>query len=171
MNRGFRIYFRNGYCISTDKSRLDIKAIHQFLATESYWSLQIPYEKVEQAVAHSLNFGLYLKDRQVGYARVITDFSTVAYLGDVFILPEFRGQGLSKWLIQTIMKYPELQGFRRWVLSTADAHGLYEQFGWRPVANPERWMEVHNREVYTKRNHDPQLTQPSGNVQVAPSVS
>jgi GNAT superfamily N-acetyltransferase len=150
MKRGFRIYFKNGYCISTDKSRLDIHAIHNFLSTQSYWSLQIPFEKVKQAVENSLNFGLYLKDRQIGYARVITDFSTVAYLGDVFILPEFRGQGLSKWLMQTIMKYPELQGFRRWILSTADAHGLYEQFGWQSVANPERWMEVHNREVYSR---------------------
>jgi GNAT superfamily N-acetyltransferase len=106
--------------------------------------LNIPFSRVETAIDHSLNFGLYLKEQQIGYARVITDFASIAYLGDVYVLPEFRGQGLSKWLMQTIMEYPDLQGLRRWILSTADAHGLYKQFGWKPVACPDRWMEVHS---------------------------
>lgn len=114
--------------------------------------MNIPFSRVEEAIAHSLNFGLYSKEQQIGYARVISDFTSVAYLGDVYVLPDFRGQGLSKWLMQTIMAYPELQGLRRWILSTADAHGLYKQFGWSPVAFPERWMEVHNREVYAVKN-------------------
>jgi GNAT superfamily N-acetyltransferase len=145
----YRAIYRDGFCISTEKARLDIKAIHHFLSTQAYWSLNIPFNRVEEAVAHSLNFGLYFKEQQIGYARVVSDFSSVAYLGDVYVLPDFRGQGLSKWLMKTIMAYPELQGLRRWILSTADAHGLYKQFGWLPVAYPERWMEVHNREVYS----------------------
>ena len=145
----YRSFYKNGYCISTEKARLDIKAIHHFLSTKAYWSLNIPLSRVEEAVAHSLNFGLYLKEQQIGYARVISDFASVAYLGDVYVLPDFRGQGLSKWLMQTIMEYPDLQGLRRWILSTADAHGLYKQFGWKPVTYPERWMEVHNKEVYS----------------------
>ena len=144
----YRAFYKDGFSISTEKARLDIKAIHHFLSTQAYWTLNIPLSRVEEAVAHSLNFGLYYKEQQIGYARVISDFSSIAYLGDVYVLPDFRGRGLSKWLMQTIMTYPELQGLRRWLLSTADAHGLYKQFGWEPVAYPERWMEVHNREVY-----------------------
>ena len=144
----YRAFYKDGFCISTEKARLDLKAIHHFLSTQAYWSLNIPFNRVEEAVAHSLNFGLYYKEQQIGYARVVSDFSSIAYLGDVYVLPDFRGQGLSKWLMQTIMAYPELQGLRRWILSTADAHGLYKQFGWEPVAYPERWMEVHNRDVY-----------------------
>jgi GNAT superfamily N-acetyltransferase len=106
---GYRSFYKDGFCISTEKERLDIKAIHHFLSTHSYWSLNIPYSKVEQAVAHSLNFGVFQKEKQIGYARVISDFSSIAYLGDVYVLPEFRGNGLSKWLMQTIMEYPELQ--------------------------------------------------------------
>ena len=146
----YRAFYKNGFCISTEKARLDITAIHHFLSTQAYWSLNIPLSRVEDAIAHSLNFGLYLKEQQIGYARVISDFASIAYLGDVYVLPDFRGQGLSKWLMKTIMEYPELQGLRRWILSTADAHGLYKQFGWKPVAYPDRWMEVHNREVYSK---------------------
>jgi GNAT superfamily N-acetyltransferase len=144
----YRAFYKDGYCISTEQARLDIKEIHHFLSTQAYWSLNIPFSKVEEAVARSLNFGLYYNKRQIGYARVISDFASIAYLGDVYVLPEYRGRGLSKWLMKTVMEYPELQGMRRWILSTADAHGLYKQFGWVPVAYPERWMEVHNREVY-----------------------
>ena len=144
----YRSFYKEGFCISTEKARLDIKAIHHFLSTESYWCRNIPYSRVEEAIAHSLNFGLYENEKQVGFSRVITDFSTVAYLGDVYILPVFRCKGLSKWLMQTVVEYPELQGLRRWILSTKDAHGLYGQFGWTPLASPERWMEIHNRDVY-----------------------
>ena len=140
--------YKDDCCISTDKSKLDLKAVHHFLATQSYWCLNIPFEKVATAAANSLCFGLYCKDQQIGYARIITDYATVAYLGDVYVLPEFRGRGLSKWLLQTIMSYPELQGLRRWILATRDAHGLYQQFGWQPFANPEKWMEVHHKDVY-----------------------
>ncbi|HEV3224770.1 MAG TPA: GNAT family N-acetyltransferase [Puia sp.] len=146
----YRAFYKDGFCISTEKARLDIKAIHHFLSTQAYWSLNIPYSRVEEAAMHSLNFGLYFKEKQIGYARVISDFSCIAYVGDLYVLPEFRGKGLSKWLMKTIMTYPELQGLRRWILSTADAHGLYKQFGWKPVAFPDRWMEVHNGEVYTR---------------------
>ena len=145
----YRAFYKNGFCISTEQARLDIEAIHHFLSKKAYWSLNIPFCKVEKAVAHSLNFGLYYNKCQIGYARVISDFASIAYLGDVYVLPDFRGRGLSKWLMKTIMEYPELQGMRRWILSTADAHGLYKQFGWVPVAYPERWMEVHNRAVYS----------------------
>jgi GNAT superfamily N-acetyltransferase len=143
----YRAFYKDGFCISTERSRLDVGAIHHFLSTQAYWSLNIPFSKVEDAVAHSLNFGLYFNERQVGYARVISDFASIAYLGDVYVLPEFRGRGLSKWLMKTIMEYPELHGLRRWILSTADAHGLYKQHGWMPVAYPERWMEIHNKWV------------------------
>jgi GNAT superfamily N-acetyltransferase len=144
----YRAYYKNGFCISTEKDRLDLNAIHHFLSTQAYWSLNIPFARVEEAVSHSLNFGVYLKEQQIGYARVVSDLASIAYLGDVYILAEFRGQGLSKWLMKTIMEYPELQGLRRWILSTADAHGLYRQFGWVSVAHPDRWMEVHNGKVY-----------------------
>jgi GNAT superfamily N-acetyltransferase len=146
-----RSYCKDGFCISTDKARLDIQAMHRFLSGQAYWSLNIPMSRIEKANEQSLTFGLYREDEQIGFARVISDYSTIAYLGDVYVLPEFRGLGLSKWLMQTIMDYPDLQGLRRWILSTADAHGLYSQFGWKPVAYPGRWMEVYNRDVYGKR--------------------
>ena len=140
-----------GYCISTEKAKLDLKAIHHFLSTQAYWSKNIPIEKVQTAIENSLNFGLYLKDQQIGYARIISDFSTIAYLGDLYILPEYRGQGLSKWLMNTIMSHPNLQGLRRWILLTSDAHGLYKQFGWTEIANPDKWMERHDKGVYTTK--------------------
>ena len=146
----YRSYYKDGFCISTDRARLDTCAIHHFLSTQSYWSKNIPFSRVEAAIAHSLNFGLYQKENQIGFARIISDFSTMAYLADVYVLPEFRGRGLSKWLIQSIMDYPELQGLRRWILATKDAHGLYQQFGWKPVADPDRWLEVHDGEVYSR---------------------
>lgn len=140
--------FKEGFCISTDPAKLDLQAVHHFLSTESYWSKNIPFEKVKNASAHSLNFGLYHNDRQIGYARIITDYTSIAYLGDVYVLEAFRGQGLSKWLMETIKAHPELQGLRRWILATKDAHGLYKQFGFTPLAGPERWMELHNKNVY-----------------------
>ena len=144
--------YKDGFCISTNKSRLDIPAIHHFLSNEAYWSLGIPFETVKKSIDHSLNFGLYHNEQQIGFARIISDFSTIAYLGDVYILPEFRGCGLSKWIMETITSFPELQGLRRWILLTGDAHGLYKQFGWKDISNPERWMELHNKYVYKKTN-------------------
>ena len=127
---------------------MDIGFIHHYLSTHAYWSLNIPFETVERSIEHSLCFGVFHGDEQVGFARVITDRATIAYLGDVFIVPEHRGKGLSKDLIRTIMAYPDLQGLRRWILLTRDAHGLYEQFDWAPLQHPERYMEVVNPNVY-----------------------
>ncbi|KYP13144.1 GNAT family N-acetyltransferase [Flavihumibacter sp. CACIAM 22H1] len=141
--------YRDNYLISTDQSRLDISAIHRFLSTEAYWSLNIPREKMEKSIKHSLCFGVYRLDKQIGFARVISDFATIAYLGDLYILDAYRGKGLSKWLLEVIMGHPELQGLRRWILLTADAHALYKQFGWTEIADPAKWMELHNKSVYT----------------------
>ena len=129
------------YEISTDKSRLDVSVIHQFLSQESYWAQNIPLEIVERAIKGALCFGVYLGNEQVGYARVITDEATFAYLADVFILREHRGKGLSKRLVETISNWPALQGLRRWVLATRDAHTLYAQFGFTELNHPEWFMQ------------------------------
>ena len=147
---GNDLYTRGDYSITTDRHKLDITVIHEFLSTQSHWAKDIPMETVRKSIEHSLNFGLFHKDHQVGYARLITDFATIAYLGDVFILPDYRGQGLSKWLIETVMSYPDVQGLRRWMLLTSDAHGLYEKVGWKRVAKPELYMEWHDPHVYNK---------------------
>jgi predicted GNAT family N-acyltransferase len=142
--------YKNDYCISTDKTKLDLKTVHAFLSTKAYWCLNIPYETVKKAAENSLNFGVYNNNEQIGYARIISDFSTIAYLGDVYIIDEFGGKGLSKWLMETIMNHSELQGLRRWILLTGDAHGLYRQFGWTDIADAAKWMELHNKNVYSK---------------------
>jgi len=131
-----------GYTISTDKSRLDFEPIYRYLNEESYWSKGISREILKRAIEHSMCFGIYHQDEQAGFARVITDQATYAYLCDVFILRAHRGAGLSQWLIHTIKVHPDLQGLRRWSLATADAHGLYSQFGFTVVGQPERWMEI-----------------------------
>ncbi|UFH55243.1 GNAT family N-acetyltransferase [Spirosoma sp. KNUC1025] len=136
------------YVISTDKARLDIPTIHQFLSQEAYWSLNIPIEIVQRSIDNSLCFGIYQADNQVGFARVVTDTATFGYLADVFILPEHRGKGLSKQLIAYIMAYPALQGLRRILLVTRDAHGLYEQFGFKPIDNPENTMTTKTFTAY-----------------------
>lgn len=143
--------FDNGdYRISTDKSLLDRAKIHHYLSTEAYWCKGIPLDTFQRSVDNALCFGVYRQGELVGFARVISDFATIAYLGDVFILPEHRGKGLSKWLMETIMGHPDLQGLRRWILLTGDAHGLYRQFGWKDLAAPDKWMERHDAEVYTR---------------------
>ncbi|MFZ1281903.1 MAG: GNAT family N-acetyltransferase [Ignavibacteriaceae bacterium] len=142
--------YKDDHCISTNRAKLDVNAIHNFLSTQSYWCQNIPIQTVIKSIDNSLNFGLYYKDKQIGYARIISDFSTMAYLADVYVLPEHRGKGLSKWMMQVIMSHPELQGLRRWMLLTADAHGLYKQFGWKEIANPDRYMELHNKNIYQK---------------------
>jgi len=141
--------YKDGFCISTDKEKLDIETIHEFLSTKAYWCINIPKEKVQTAIQNSLCFGVYQDKKQIGFARIISDFSTIAYLGDVFILEEYRGKGLSKWLMDYIMNYPDLQGLRRWILLTGDAHELYRQFGWTDIENPSRWMELFNKNVYS----------------------
>ncbi len=138
---------RGEYSISTDKGRLDVAVIHGFL-TMSYWAAGVPMDVVKRSIEHSLAFGVYKEDQQVGFARVITDYATFAYLGDVFILEPFRGRGLSKWLMEVIVGHPELQGLRRWVLLTRDAHGLYRKVGFTELSHPERYMEMHFPDVY-----------------------
>ncbi len=140
---------KDDYSISTDKDKLNLDFIHHFLSTQTYWCLNIPFTTVKRSVENSLCFGVYYSDQQVGFARIITDYATIAYLGDVFIIPEHRGKGLSKRLVGEIMAHPDLQGLRRWMLLTRDAHSLYERFGWVTVPNPERFMEVTNPNVYT----------------------
>ncbi|MDP9078748.1 MAG: GNAT family N-acetyltransferase [Bacteroidota bacterium] len=135
-------FLKNGFVISTDKSLLNIDLIYSYLDKESYWAQGIPGETVKKAISGSLCFGIYKQHEQVGFARVITDKATFAYICDVFVIADYRRMGLSKWLIQTIVKHPELQGLRRWSLATADAHGLYSQFGFTPVTKPEVWMEI-----------------------------
>lgn len=134
--------------ISTNKSLLDIDAIHGFLSTKAYWCMNIPRERVEASIRNSLCFGVYQGLRQIGFARVISDFATIAYLGDVYILEEHRRKGLSKKLMTTIMNHEDLRGLRRWILLTSDAHELYRQFGWTTIADPTKWMEIHNKNVY-----------------------
>lgn len=142
------MYDKNDIYISTDKSKMDIEIIHKYLSEESYWAKGISKEIVEKSLANSFCFGVFYQDKQVGFAKVITDFTTIAYLGDVFILDEFRRLGLSKLLMENIMNHPELQGLRRWILLTADAHELYKKFGWNNIKDPTRWMEVHTKNVY-----------------------
>ena len=137
------------YVISTDAALLDLDVIHGFIA-QSYWAKAVPKALVEKMIRHSLCFGVYEGTTQVGFARIISDFATFAYLADVFILPEHRGKGLSKALMETILAHPDLQGLRRWMLVTLDAQGLYGQFGFKEVANPERHMEIHYPGMYEK---------------------
>jgi GNAT superfamily N-acetyltransferase len=141
---------KGDYSITTDKSQLDIYAIYRFLSIQSHWSKNIPLDRVKTSVENSLNFGLFHHNMQIGYARVISDFATIAYLGDVYVLPEYRGRGLSKWLMEQVMAHPNLQGLRRWILLTSDAHGLYKKYGWKEVAKPGLYMELYNPDVYTK---------------------
>ena len=149
-------YHRDNFTLSTDPARLDVDAIHAFLTT-AYWSPGIPREIVARAIQHSLCFGVYDGARQIGFARVITDRATYAYLADVFIIEEYRGRGLSKWLIAGILAHPDLQDLRRWGLATRDAHGLYRQFGFTELAAPERWMEIAKPDIYKMKleNADP----------------
>lgn len=142
------VHTRNAeYEISTDSALLDVTTIHAFL-TQSYWSPGIPRAIVERAITNSLCFGLYRKTEQVGFARVITDKATFAYLADVFVLEAHRGKGLSKWLMQVVMQHQDLQGLRRFMLGTKDAHGLYKQFEFGALANPSRLMEILKPDLY-----------------------
>jgi GNAT superfamily N-acetyltransferase len=133
--------------ITTSKGRLDVDAIHGYLTT-SYWSPGVSKETIVRAIANSLCFGLFHGAHQVGFARVITDKATFAYLSDVYVLEPHRGKGLSKWMLEVIRDHPELQGLRRFMLATSDAHGLYSQFGFAPLVNPSRMMEIVDVDVY-----------------------
>ncbi len=138
---------RGEYCISTDRRKLDVEAIHSYL-TSSYWSPGIPRSTVEKALSNSICFGLYHGANQVGLTRVITDTATYAYLCDVYILEEHRGKDLGKWLMQNVLSHPDLQGLRRFTLATRDAHGLYAQFGFQPLGDPARHMEISIPDIY-----------------------
>jgi N-acetylglutamate synthase-like GNAT family acetyltransferase len=135
-------FIDKGYLISTDKSLLDFDVIYNYLDKQSYWAKGIPPQKLKSAIENSICFGVYHNKNQIGFARVITDKATFAYIADVFILPGFRKKGLSKWLMQTIMNFPDFADLRRWSLATADAQGLYSQFGFTQITRPERWMEI-----------------------------
>jgi N-acetylglutamate synthase-like GNAT family acetyltransferase len=138
------------YEISTDPARLDVALIHRWLSEDSYWSKAIPREIVERAISNAMNFAIYHeREGQVGFARVITDKATFAYLADVFVLEAHRGKGLSKRLMQAVVDHPDLQGLRRWLLATRDAHSLYAQFGFKPVV-AERLMERVDAEIYLR---------------------
>jgi GNAT superfamily N-acetyltransferase len=134
---------RDPFTISTDPARLDIDAICDFF-TRAYWAHGRPRERTERALANSLVFGVYEGTKQIGIARVVSDYAVVAYLCDVFIHEDYRAHGLGKWLIETVMAHPDLQGLRRWTLATRDAHGLYKQYGFSPLADPAGWMEILN---------------------------
>ena len=142
---------RGEFLISTDRARLDLDLVHGFL-TNCYWAKGIPRETVERSIEHALCFGVYdSSGAQVGFARVISDFATIAYVGDVFVLDTYRGRGLGRWLMECITQHPALQGLRRWILTTRDAHGLYSRVGFAPVKFPERYMELHDPQVYEIR--------------------
>ena len=140
---------KDNFVISTDKQKFDIDLIHSFL-TRSYWAEGISKEIIKRSIEGSLCFGVFENDRQVGFARMITDKATFAYLADVFIIEEYQGRGLSKLLMEVIMSHPDLQGLRRFMLATRDAHGLYKQFGFIPLTNVDRWMQIHDPDVYKR---------------------
>jgi GNAT superfamily N-acetyltransferase len=155
---------KNEFMISTDKSKLDIQIIQNYLSTESYWAKNIPVETVKKSIDGSCCFGLYVKEntaavtqilptrKQVGFARVVTDYATFGYLADVFVIEKYRGKGLAKWLMEEIMNHADLQGLRRWMLATKDAHGLYVKSGFLPLDKPERIMGFKPFEAYPQTN-------------------
>lgn len=138
---------KDDFKISTDKSKINLTYVHAFLS-QSYWAEGIPLETVQRSIEGSICFSVFHFNEQIGFARVITDEATFAYLADVFIDDNYRGKGLSKWMMEIIMNYPPLQGLRRFMLATRDAHGLYQQFGFQPMTNADRWMQIHNPDVY-----------------------
>jgi GNAT superfamily N-acetyltransferase len=146
-----REWRRDEFCISTDPDRLDLAVVHGYL-TQSYWAAGVPLDTVRRSIAHSLVFGLYEGERQIGFARVISDRATFAYVCDVFVLEDWRGRGLGKWLVATVTSHPDLQGLRRWTLATRDAHGLYCQVGFTDLKRPGMFMERHDPDVYRRSN-------------------
>jgi GNAT superfamily N-acetyltransferase len=143
------LWSKGDYEISTDPARIDAVMVHEFL-TNSYWARGIPVETVRLSIENSIAFGVYHGQQLVGFARIISDLATFAYLADVFILPSHRGRGLSQWLMECIVSHPDLQGLRRWMLATKDAHGLYAKFGFTPLKSAGSWMAIHRPDVYAK---------------------
>jgi GNAT superfamily N-acetyltransferase len=142
-----RDYRKGEFTVSTDRERIDLDVVHGFL-TECYWAKGIPRDVVARSIEHSLCFGVYAEGKQIGFARVISDCATYAYIGDVFMLESFRGRGLGKWLMECVMQHPQLQGLRRWSLVTRDAHGMYARLGFGPLKKPQNYMELHRPDVY-----------------------
>ena len=141
---------KDNFLLSTNKALIDIAAVHQYLSEESYWAKGIPIEKVIKSIDNSFCVGIYDAGKQVAFARIITDCTAFAYLCDVFVVKEYQGRGLGKWLIESIHSIPDLQGLRRWMLATRDAHGLYKLFGWVHMSEEQvpRFMQLHNPDVY-----------------------
>jgi GNAT superfamily N-acetyltransferase len=140
------------YEVSTDPARFDVDLIHSFLSS-TYWATGMPRKVLEKSIRHALCFGVFADGKQVAFARVITDYATFAYLSDLFVISGHRGRGVSKLLVRSILDHPELQGLRRFVLATKDAHGLYAQFGFEPLSNPEDFMTIHNPDVYKQASN------------------
>lgn len=138
----------DNFLITTDKSKMDIVAIHDFLSKHSGWCDNIPFDTVKASIENSLNFGLFYKEKQIGFARVISDFSTIAYLGDIYVLDKYRGQKLSKKIMEVVMQHPNLKGLRRWILLTSTAEWLYEKYGFNKLPKPELYMELFDPNVY-----------------------
>lgn len=141
----------SAYYVSTDASKLNIDLVHSFLTT-SYWAQGIPRSTVVRCIENSFCFGAYLGDGQVGFARVISDFTTFAYLADVFVIESHRGKGVGKLIMEAVIAHPQLQGLRRFVLATKDAHGLYAKYGFAPLKVPDRWMEIHDPNAYVNKS-------------------
>lgn len=150
----FIAWTQGEYIVSTDVTKISLDVVHDFLANESAWAKNIPRPTVECAIKHSLCFSLLMRgnegDKQIGFARVITDRATVAYLGDVFVLAAHRHKGLARWLMACVLSHPELQGLRRWILLTSDAHGLYEKFDFTNITATNKWMEKFVPNIYKK---------------------
>lgn len=144
----------DGITYSTNKDKLDLGYIHRYISERSYWGTGIPLPLMKRSIENALCFGVYDHDRQVGFARVVTDYATFGYLADVFIDEAYRGKGLSKKLMEFIFSIEEISMFRRMILVTRDAHGLYQQYGFKPLANPDRYMELHRPDVYKTLSHD-----------------
>lgn len=144
----------DGITYSTNKDTLDLGYIHRYISERSYWGTGIPLSLMKRSIENALCFGVYDHDRQVGFARVVTDYATFGYLADVFIDEAYRGKGLSKKLMEFIFSIEEISVFRRMILVTRDAHGLYQQYGFKPLANPDRYMELHRPDVYKTLSHD-----------------
>jgi len=144
----------NGFIFSDDKSKIDFAAVHHFLSTSSYWALEIPFKTVAKSIENSLCFGIYKDTRQVGFARWVTDSATFAYLADVYVEEEFRGLGLSKKLMSFMLFHQDLQGLRRYQLATLDAHGLYQQFGFAALEEPQNSMAIVIKDAYKKKSED-----------------
>lgn len=144
----YQEYRQDPFLISTDPGKLNLGVIHHYLAKESYWAENIPLATVGKSIRNSLCFGLYQADEQIGFARIISDYATFAYLADVYVLTEYRGKGLSKWLMQCVLQHPELQGLRRIMLMTKDAHGLYAKYGFAPIADAGNCMAITKPGLY-----------------------